>query len=278
MNNIKEFRQRSGLTVEELAERTGFDVVELVMAERQWPLTRLSLVFSVASALDVSFGELFPTVGEILEVMNECENYEKYRDVALEEDNATALAAANIDPDPYDHFARFRFKSGNECHFRITSGVMMALKDSVSNDEDPVVVFFSDCKYVIVRRSSIKEITFPERISYPEFVSETHGATLVIHAEDESKPEFFDTIPDGYGDDHVFGPIVDSAVQGNPLPKFILMLDQDGEDRILSSAHIDALEIPIGLTDPTIYEEESEATPVNPKDQDLADMTTVGRA
>ncbi|MTH95838.1 helix-turn-helix domain-containing protein [Roseibium sp. RKSG952] len=278
MNNIREFRQQAGMSAAELAARTGFDIVELVMAERQWPLVRLSLVFSIASALDVSLGELFPTVGEILEGIKECDDLGDCREIALDDHNANALVSANIDPDPRDHFARFRFRSGNECHFRITSGVMIALKDTVANGEDPVIVFFADCKYVIVRRSSIKEITFPERISYPEFVSETHAGMLVIHTEDESKPEYFDTLPDGYGNNHVFGPLVESAAQGKPLLKFILMEGVDGEDRILSSAHIEALEIPMGLTDPTFYEEESESVLMNPEECDLADMATVGRA
>lgn len=278
MNNIKEFRVHAGMSLAELAERTGYDIVEISMAERQWPMIRLSVVYGIAEALEVDLGEVFPTVGDDLERLRQSENYEEYREAALEGHTSAALGAANIEPDPSDHYMQIKFRSGNEAVFRITASCMYFFKDSLENSDDPLIVFPSDCKYIALRRSTIREVTFPGKTSYAEFVSDSDGQTLVIYAEDSHRPERYETLPDGFGDELVYGPMLDQIMQGNPLPKFFVTYDRNGEDRILSSAHIEALEIPLSLTDMSFYDEDGENFSAEYENQDLEDMVPAGRA
>lgn len=254
MNRIGQLRQVAGMDLQDVADIVGIDVLEASMAERGIGLTHYDLVVAIADCLEVRPSDLYPDVGDRLEALEALPDTEDLRDAMMDSANADALRLAGIDPDVAVWYAIVTLQSGNERRYRLPSIEKERLLDVLTDaaDRNDWLVFAADCRTVVARKAAITEIRFVNRASYAAFSSRESAATVVLVSPRSPRPQEIVVRPDE-GDDHrPFGSFVASAAQGEELQKFLLIED-DGEQKLMSVASIELMEIPVGVLVPELY-------------------------
>jgi len=279
MNKIRELRSKAGLGLDEVADAVGVDVVEIALAELGVGLVRFDLGISIARVLDVHPGELFPGVRDLIDEINAL-GEDEMREAMLEPSRAEALSSAGLDPDLLPWYAIVRFKSGNERRYYVTSSEAGRIRQSLAGPRGgPFVRFLADCRHILLRLDAVADVRFTNRASYAAFDSEESAYEVVMVSGLNPRPERIEVTPDG-GDDgdgpRPFAELLEVAAGDSGAPSFLMMGGDDGEDRYVSVDLVEALEVPVGVVNPSIYDDGGGRAAQGAAG--LAEMEVMGRA
>jgi len=259
MNKIRELRSKAGLGLDEVADAVGVDVVEIALAEHGVGMVRFDLGISIARVLDVHPGELFPGVRDLIDEINAL-GEDEMREAMLEPTRAQALSGAGLDPDLMPWYAIVRLKSGNERRYYVTSSEAKRIRQALAGPRgDGFLCFLADCRHVLLRLDAVADVRFTNRASYAPFDSEESAYEVVMISGLSPRPERIEVAPDGGVDGdgpRPFAELLDLAAAGtSAAPSFVTVGAEDGDERYVSVDLVEALEVPVGVVNPAIYDD-----------------------
>lgn len=283
MPNLTAMKEISGFDSQMLVNSTGIDIVTIHLVEQGLVPVHYTNAEAMCQAMEVELKDMFPSVSEIFALADALDSDEEVHELFNEPANRMALRSAGLDPDLRDWIMILDLQSGNERRYRISSMELATIRDRVlsSKDASGYICFYADCQQIIVKKSAIVEIKFVDGASYASFSSRERAYSATMVFDMCSRPETVTLRPDGGEDgngDAPFSNLMNAALNGHDLPPFFKVCTQDdSEERIVSIHGLEALEIPMGILFPQIYEKDSDARYVG-KNSDLDLMDAKGSA
>jgi len=282
MHRLTAMKEISSYDTPRLAEATGDDPVAIFMFEQGATPAHYHFADRLCAAMDVPLAEMFPDIREILDLAESLDSEADVQDLFFEPANRMALRSVGLDPDLREWVMIVDLKSGNERRYRLASPEVDKVRSHIVNAKDAsgYICFYSDCQQVILWTDAITEIRFVVGASYAPFNSREKAYVATMVFDDSPRPEQVLLAPDGGEDgegDRPFALLLDAAINGRDLPPFIRVEAQDDDERYVSVHGLEAIELPMGVIFPEIYDKDGDARYVG-LDSGLGGMDTQGNA
>lgn len=256
MHRLSRLKEIKGVDNARLAEMAKVDVVTLHLFERCMIPISLAQAQRISAALDEDVSALFPDVAPILTAARECGSEAEAEAVLSQPAHSHALALDGLDPDPRDWVADLVLTSGVERRYPLSSLAVDAVRAGLRAAGAPFLVFYSDCRHVIIRKEAISEIGLRAGFPHLPFSSRERAFTLTVCHRQWPREEHFEVAPDDLADggEKPFADLVENAYSADGgFPDFIRVEREDDCERHLSLSGVELLEIPVGLISPDIY-------------------------
>ncbi len=186
MNRFNDIRKEQERTIEDIANTLGIDEATLFLLELSAGHVHIDLALSLCSLLNVSLFDMFPDLADLApsESDEEDEEIAHVFDMMCNPEHRIRFFAAGIDPDTRNWYVAFRFRSGVERRYQVSSVEKSYVEDAITSEDktNPFIVFHGDCRTIIVKRDAILDARFSNNMSYASFRTNEQGftATLVL--------------------------------------------------------------------------------------------------
>lgn len=285
MNIFRSLMQETDFDNADVARLLNLDVATVILFDLKVGLVNLDTALSLCSLLDVSFFDMFPALEDLAPEMDA--DAEPGDEVPFiyslfeQSEYHPRLLGCGIDPDIRLWYVSIQFKSGVERRYRLSSldKTRLDITLSEATKADSYFVFHADCQTVIIRRSAVQDVRFSNGLSYAQFSSDERGFAMTVMMPHMHQPSFTSVPCDDVNDGGFGTPLrdlIDLARADAELPSFLRFTDGE-ETRLLQIDGFEVLEIPVGLTIPNFYRDDSEIEDESPAEI-LLKMEAMGSA